>query len=152
MADVGHPDAILPTKQLGIRQFNNRVAAILKQEGGDAVFDFVVATLAGRIYDEDEAEMYRIYIDALQGLQPGRMRSYGRTLTGSEFQLSRDFDSILGYGDGLPYRQPIAIYSVPPFAEVIKKKVHIMVQCEMGTVSGGSYIGGFCGLISGNVY
>ena len=129
-----HPDATLIREEMGLRGFNKRVKQIL-HGGGDNVFDYVQAVLAGRYYNEDEHEEKRIFIDGLYGLTQPTACAYEDIPDEDEYHISRDYDSILGHSESLPYKVPIGIYPVPPHNETLSKNVHITVPCRMGMVS-----------------
>lgn len=121
-----HPDALLPKRELTLRQFNNLAEAIRTDPNLTAdgqVNGFVRAALAGR-HGAGETET-RIYIDAIKGLTDGVIAPYGEPPTEAQFQLARDYDSIIGHSDNLPYSIPLGVFIVPPFAEGIRKDLHV---------------------------
>ena len=126
-----HPDAVLQREEMGLRRFN-RLASTILNGPGDNVYEYVLAVLAGRYYEGND--LRRIYIDGLYGLTHPTACSYDEVPTAQQYKISRDYDSILGYSDSLPYKMPIAIFPVPPHRETLAKKVHITVPCRSRSV------------------
>ncbi|EPS92536.1 hypothetical protein FOMPIDRAFT_1020991, partial [Fomitopsis schrenkii] len=124
-----HPDAVLPHEELGLQQFNRLAKRILEGDG-DHVFDFTRAVLAGRYFDEIDAQERRIYLDGLYGLTHPTVGPRDVPLARDQYRISRDYDSILGYSETLPYNQTIGIFPVPPLQETLSKAVHITVPCR----------------------
>lgn len=129
-----HPDAVLPRKVYSLRQFNNLVYDIHEGVRGlDPERSFVNATLAGRYFSGREER--RIYVDAMRGLQDGHLVDFNDEPGEGDYQMTRDYDSIIGYTDGLPYNVPLAVYVVPPFKQGLRKDLHIKVRCTIPAVS-----------------
>lgn len=133
-----HPDALLPKLELSLRQFNNLANNLHDNpdptiESHQKVMDYIRVVLEGRYTENDEER--RIYIDGMKGLTPGSVIPYGLVPEQNEYQISRDFDSVIGYSDTLPYAIPIAAYVVPPFNEGIRKDLHIKTDITTLAVS-----------------
>ena len=127
-----HPDFRLPREEMSLRRFN-RIAREILTGQGDEVYEYVLAVLAGRYYTPNN-ELKRIVIDPLRGLTHPTACAYDDVPTEDEFKISRDYDSILGFSDTLPYKVPLAIYPVPPYKETLSKAVHITVPCRSRSV------------------
>lgn len=134
-----HPDALLPKQELSLRQFNNLASGFHDDPNPaipneDKVTDFVRTVLEGRYYGDDDVER-RIYIDAIKGLREGTLAPYGHPPAETQYQLCRDYDSIIGYSDNLPYDTALGAFVVPPFKEGIRKNLHITVPITTREVS-----------------
>ena len=90
------------------------------------MLDYIRAVLSGRYYDGYTER--RIYVNATKGLPLGSLAPWGVPPDFDQYQLSRDYDSIIGYSDNLPYSKPIGVYAVAPFKDSIRKDLHIKTR------------------------
>lgn len=129
-----HPDYPLVREEFSIQSFNRFVKRLLTADG-DGVYEFTRAVLAGRYEDERDGTQHRIIVRGLLGLTPPAECDYNDIPTSDEYSIARDYDSILGFSDNLPYSQPIGIYPIPQLAETLDKKVHVTYLCRTRSVS-----------------
>lgn len=107
------PDEDLPHKQVSLQEFL-QIADNLLYEKQD-VYKFVRFVLAGRYIGE--GPMSRVFVNAKQGLHTG--------LPDGAVNVTRDYDSILGISNDLPYMSALAVFPLPPFKETLKKNNHM---------------------------
>lgn len=107
------PDEELPQKQVTLQEFLQIADGLLYNQ--QDVFQFVRFMLAGR-YTGDGA-MARAFVNVKQGLHTG--------LPDNEVTVTRDYDSIIGISQDLPYMSALAVFPLAPFKETLKKNNHM---------------------------
>lgn len=120
-----YPDEIFPAFTLSLHEFNEKAYNLLVAEHDDPLKpEFVNLVLAGRCFapsqdeeagQEEEIE-HRVHINVRQGLASAEDK---------EFNVTRDYDSIIGITENLPFRVPLAIYPIPNFKESLSGSIHI---------------------------
>lgn len=79
---------------------------------------------------DDQAEAPNPYESDAHRLKRTRCRRVrlnaraGASCTADDFEVWRDYDSVVGITNSLPYVEPIHIYTVPDFKRTIKKGIH----------------------------
>lgn len=78
---------------------------------------------------KDRAEFVNTVLCGRWGDPPARFCLNGMQDAGEinldDYEITRDFDSIIGVTDTLPYTMPLAIFPVPSFRDTLTKDVHI---------------------------
>lgn len=74
--------------------------------------DFINTVLCGRLKEP----LKRLNLNARQSADIPTL---------DQCTIARDFDSIIGITDTLPYTAPISIFPVPSFKDTLTKKVHL---------------------------
>ncbi|TFY75450.1 hypothetical protein EWM64_g8562 [Hericium alpestre] len=77
---------------------------------------FIRYVLAGRSLNDNGQTVNRLIVNPRMG-----------HVVNPQFEIMRDYDSIIGVDKQIPYTIPLAIFPVPPFSETLKKKNHIEV-------------------------
>lgn len=106
------PDEELPSVTLSLREFNATACQLLDQ--ADDQLPFVRFVLAGRM--ATHAGEMRVNIDPTKNLTP---------MTDVPTIVSRDYDSIIGVSDNLPYCTPLSFYPFPNFKQSLSKTNHL---------------------------
>ncbi|TFY73345.1 hypothetical protein EWM64_g10666, partial [Hericium alpestre] len=89
------------------------------REPDTAVFNagrFIRYVLAGRSLNDHGQTVNRLIVNPRMG-----------RIVDRPFEITRDYDSIIGVDKQIPYRIALAVFPVPPFSETLKKKNHIEV-------------------------
>ena len=116
-----HPDEALDTLQLSLAQFVDVARALFPSESEPDPSAFIRFILAGRL--EMNARSVRVSINAKQGALPPPV---------GEYQLSRDFDSVIGVTQDLPFRRPLALFPLPGFRDTLTKDNHLQYNLPGG--------------------
>ena len=116
-----YPDEDLPKLTLSLKEFNDIAYRLLDHSLSNAVdpkhHTFVNFVLSGRYTDPEDNLQKRINIDVLKDVTPTRDIE--------DFKITRDYDSIIGISNNLPFTIPIAIYPIPPFDQSLTKSNHL---------------------------
>lgn len=116
-----HPDEALDALQLSLAQFVELAQALFPSESEPDPIAFIRFVLAGRL--EMNARSLRVSINAKQGSSPPPV---------GEYQLSRDFDSVIGVTQDLPFRRPLALFPLPSFRDTLLKDNHVKYNLPGG--------------------
>lgn len=112
-----YPDETLPVAKLSLRSFNRRAYKILKKDLRNFPHKrFVEFVLGGRLIKGDGVER-RVYMDVLRGIEP--------TAALENLNVTRDYDSLIGISENLPFNVALALYPVPNFRESLKRTNHL---------------------------
>ena len=117
-----YPDEPLPVLNLSLKEFNEKAYQLLNYSFSNRVdpmhHKFVNFVLAGRYQEHHSPDEHRVYIDI--------HKNTASTADLEGLQITRDYDSVIGITDNLPFRLSIAIYPLPNFALSLKKSNHLM--------------------------
>ncbi|TFY76967.1 hypothetical protein EWM64_g7046 [Hericium alpestre] len=127
MAAANYPNEDQVLKQISLRSFVLGAQGLFDQyrrvnrnrEPDTAVFNagrFIRYVLAGRSLNDHGQTVNRLIVNPRMGRVVDR-----------PFEITRDYDSIIGVDKQIPYRIALAVFPVPPFSETLKKKNHIEV-------------------------
>lgn len=110
---MNYPDDSSDIIQMSLQEFTRRAEQLSHVENGeDAYVRFV---LAGR--DMRDGREHCIVVNPLQAAD---------IPDANMFKFTRDFDSIIGITKDIPYTQSLSVFPVPPFAETLKDRSHVM--------------------------
>ena len=112
-----YPDEPLPVRAFGFVQFNGLCNELLNRQSPDRdndTTDFVRFALAGRYILFDE--LRRAYVHPTLTLPP---------VLDVPLTLTRDFDSLIGISNDLPFSVPISIFPVPRFRDTLTSDNHL---------------------------
>lgn len=117
------PHEELPISQLSLQDWVDRASTLVYNADTDAAVQFIIA---GR--DHIDGVEHRVYLNAAQGLP---------SLERDEYQVIRDYDSVIGISRTLPFQDSIAVYPLAPFQDSLKpnQKTHTKVPVEQRRVS-----------------
>ncbi|KAH9911527.1 uncharacterized protein B0H18DRAFT_1128572 [Fomitopsis serialis] len=124
-----HPDADLPRETISLREFNLLVEDIWFNEHNVVErqdFETCLAALAGRYHHSASDEEHRLFINARNSAQmPPPAQDEEERNSEDYFHVIRDFDSILGTSEDLPYQCSLNVYPVAPFSETLTHRVYL---------------------------
>ena len=105
----------LPTVEWSLKQFVDHAKSVLSAREGDAVHRFLQLVLAGK------------YVDPTSGSRRVRIipRLDSEQLASLPLRATRDFDSLIGITDDLPFRRSIAVYPITNFRDRLRKSNHL---------------------------
>jgi hypothetical protein len=110
-----YPNETLTETQWSLSTFNEEATAALHGDGD--IIKFTRMVLAGRIFVEQNngnMEQRRILLNARQGLPE---------LNGA--RVIRDFDSVIGISQTLPFNRPFDVWPVAPFKHTLTANNHL---------------------------
>ena len=117
-----YPDEPLPTLTLSIKEFNEIAYQLLDYSHSNRVdpmhHKFVNFVLSGRYTVLPHGQEHRVHIDVTKDVTP--------TQDIQSLKLCRDYDSIIGLTENLPFRVTMAMHPIPPFSMSLKKSNHLM--------------------------
>ena len=109
------PPEWLPTVEWSLKQFVDHAKTVLFDREGDAIHRFLQRVLAGKLVDHTGGSR-RVRINPLLDAE----------LAGSlPLRATRDFDSLIGITDDLPFRRSIAVYPITNFRDRLCKSNHL---------------------------
>jgi len=91
-------------------------------EVAEASLTFCKFALAGRIQRNGVGR--HITVNPCQGLVPP-----------PHYNITRDYDSLIGAGWDLPYSQHLALFPIPPFRDTLRKSNHLNARAYSPNVS-----------------
>lgn len=100
----------LPTDVWTLEQFVREAETL---HGQQDIYRFVQLVLAGKAYRGSEP--FRVRLDPLAGAD----------LNTDRLIAVRDYDSLIGITDDLPFRRSIALYPVPNFQDTLSRPNHL---------------------------
>ena len=117
---AAYPDEPLPTVTMLLQEFNE-VAQGLLTRSAEAEDDplrhaFTNFVLAGR-YVGPGGQEQRVHIDVMKNIEETRNLA--------NLSISRDYDSLIGISDRLPFRCSLGFYPLPNFRECLSKTNHL---------------------------
>lgn len=118
-----YPDEFRRPLQLSLASLIDHAKAYLDEGTPEAVDHFMRLMLAGRALVNGETR--RVFVNPLQGV------SYPAE---GEYQITGDFDSLIGFCFTLPLKCAMAVYPVPSFQHTLTKTIHIRLQITINQV------------------
>lgn len=105
----------LPTVEWSLKQFVDHAKEVLFAHEGDAIHRFLQFVLAGKVVDPTPGSR-RVRLNPLLDAEQAASPS---------LRATRDFDSLIGITDNLPFRRSIAVYPIPNFRDSLQKSNHL---------------------------
>lgn len=123
------PHNELPNIELSIQKFTAIAQQFATTDDGSKFLPFV---LAGRMLDDEDIDengddvLKRVFVNAVVDAE---------CPLEDMLSLTRDYDSVIGISNDLPYTDALSIFPVPPFKETLKRDNHIKRQISRQDVS-----------------
>ena len=120
------------TRILGEREYNRRLAdrALTEEQKMEIAVEHqydLCAYMKYVITGQDEVNDTTARIQVLRDALPG-------SWIDDNVEITRDFDSLIGFSTTLPLRCPLSIYPVVPFKDTLTKAVHVEYNLRIGNV------------------
>lgn len=95
--------------------FNRHAARLLDAQHPNSTYNFIQFVLAG-LYIANDGKYRRVHIEPAKDTQ---------ALQDMPIVITRDFDSLIGITEDLPFLEPISIFPVPNFHDCMNKSNHL---------------------------
>ncbi|KAK7675980.1 hypothetical protein QCA50_014254 [Cerrena zonata] len=116
---MSYPNEDLPFDQLSLKEIVYMYRNSLRE----------LIALGDHAKTSDRAKFANTVLCGRWGDPPARLSLNGMQDAGAvnlnHYEITRDFDSVIGITDNLPYTHPLAIFPVPPFRETLTQDVHL---------------------------
>lgn len=133
-----------PFRTYSLRQFNAKAQELLREDHFEGLLSGVPlhdAAYRRNVQDKNEA-----IADSIKFVILGHECVEGHTArldllknfisepwAEANVVVRRDYDSLIGYGDNLPYRRALEVYPIPSFRDTLTSNVHIKKKFTIRT-------------------
>ncbi len=107
-------------QEYSLEDFNIMCGECLKSGRRNVVEEFLQLALAGKAIASD-GDVRRIRLSPSKGTP---------SALGTAINVTRDFDSMFGISNDLPFRRSFAVFPVPSFRDTVTKDNHITRMIE----------------------
>lgn len=107
-------------QEYSLEDFNIMCGECLKSGRQNVVEEFLQLALAGKAIASD-GDVRRIRLSPSKGTP---------SALGTAINVTRDFDSMFGISNDLPFRRSFAVFPVPSFRDTVTKDNHITRMIE----------------------